>query len=338
MKELQEIKALLSDSDEARGRAAARLLGGYLPQPLVIRVHPSQKPRVRAWSSRRYRAVGRIFLDAEGRFFHRFRTDWAVGSAVEVRFRFAPLTELLEEDREALLATAFPEVRDQAYAGWSSLSEPERRRLVALGGSWQEAAAALDDTPAEERLATLGYLLSEQAHPLARRDLVCACLRGDLRLPPGTLPWLLSRPGWNQAADHVELARSLVAREPELLQALQDHPSLRVRVRAVELIEESSTLLRWLAGEPHESVRTRILRRLENRTSAFQLVQRLFREKEAAVREAIGWLLVHWSAPHSDWRAFNQALRSDLGRENRGRLKRKLSRLGKLQLANRFLA
>jgi len=348
-------------SPEAWLELATRNLEGFRPHPAVLRHTVSGRSasvEVRRWSKEEYRALTspgpegeRLLLGADARLTLcslerirnlRNRPDERIYDEI---FQFDVLEQPSLEHLQVLQRALITRYYKAGFAGWRELNAVQRRRLVAQPAGWQEAAAALKAVRGPEEVETLELFLSEESHPRLRDEVLAAGGKGQLRPGPDVLAFLLARPDWNLNPGLVRLAQSACEDDPVRAWELRAHPNPQVRLRLVDLLAPLPAAawdpLGWLAQESEDAVRERLRQVLERRSTPAQLVEQLVQESDRDRREALGWLLVHWSRAiegSQDWGALNKALRySQLGSENRSRLRRKLAQVGKLSLRGRWL-
>lgn len=340
---------------------AARNLEGFRPHPAVLRHTVSGRSasvEVRRWSKEEYRALtspgpdgerlllgtdARLTLCSLERIRHlRNRPDERIYDEI---FQFDLIEEPSIDHLLVLQRAIIARYYREGFTQWRELDNVQRRRLVAQPAGWQEAAAALKAVRGPDEVESLELFLSDESHPRLRDEVLAAGGKGQLRPGPDVLPFLLTRPDWNLNPGLVRMAQSACEDGPERAWELHAHPNPQVRLRLVDLLTPLPATawdaLGWLAGESDDTVRERLRQVLERRSTPAQLVEQLVQEPDRNRREALGWLLVHWSRAiegSQDWGALNRVLRySQLGSENRSRLRRKLAQVGKLSLRARWL-
>lgn len=247
-----------------------------------------------------------------------------------------PTAEQLDTVRLKAIITLYPEF----YALWERLSDEQRVSLISCAGRWQDISAVLERQEGNERVHTMQILLSCPTAPNLRQEIVQAGIDGLLRPGAAVLPWLLARPDWNLNAGLVAMSRNAVSDEPDAAWSLTTHPNTQVRLRLADLLTDRSRLLNWIACEPDENVRSRILLSVEQLCRPRDLVAILAHEKDRTHREMLGWALANWSTgitASEDWAAMNSALFAGIGKRNRSQLKEKLAQHNRLSLKARLL-
>lgn len=258
------------------------------------------------------------------------------------------------EHLRALQGACITACLKELYQLWAGLDQQQKERLVSYPASWDDVRPALEphgrllaDGP-QAQVEAFVLLLSEQAHPELRQQILAAGARGELKPVPAVLPQLLAQPHWNQSPALVAMAHSAAQCPVEQLVALQEHPNPVVRARLVELLPSDHDWIGWLATESDKLVREAIRRAVERQLNPNQLVDRLIgkarfwtsQPADPRRAEALGWLLVGWSKKleHSqDWSALNRAVLGPIGAENRRKLRQKLLASRRLSLAARLL-
>ena len=340
---------------------AARNLEGFRAHPAVLRHTVSGRSaavEVRRWSKEEYRALTapgpegeRLMLGTDARLTLcslerirnlRNRPDERIYDEI---FQFDALDNPGPEHLLVLQRAIIARFFQQGFSYWGRLNGLQRRRLAAQPAGWQEAAAALKASRDTDEAETLELFLSEESHARLRDEVLAAGGKAQLRPTADVLPFLLTRPDWNLNPGLVRMAQSACEDDPARAWELHTHPNPQVRLRLADLLAPLPPAvwdaLGWLAAESEDQVRERLRQVLERRSTPALLVEQLVAEQDRNRREALGWLLVHWSRAiegSQDWGALNKVLRySQLGSENRSRLRRKLAQVGKLSLRARWL-
>lgn len=340
------------EEQESWLRLASQTLQGYQPQPIVVRRTRTENApehlEVRRWSPEAYLSLGsQLLLHPEGQLLAckldavrnlRRRADSVIDDET---YQLVLLESPSAEQLDLVRLRCLDLLANQAYACWGQLGWEQRAELIRFGGSREQANQALSLCRPDERLRTLQLLVSDEARPHLREAVLQAAREGVLQAGVEAVPWLLGQSDWNLSPDRVALARAGVQSDPEAAWALRNHPHALVRLRLVDLLELGAfDWLDWLTGESDRNVRDRLRQAVERLHTPARVVDLLMKESQAARREALGWLLVHWKGDivrADDIKALNRAaLSGKLGGENKSRLKGKLSRLGQLDLKARL--
>lgn len=336
-------------------KAAARLLKGYSTQAEIIRRYYKEsqtKVEVKRWSEEKYlpltvpaprasllmlTADGRLVMRtlSEKRYLRRKPGDIIVDETYAFEVLDAPSEKCFLIIRRRIVMSLYK----LGYENWTNLDRECREILVDMAGSWQDAAAALEQCEGNDRVETLQLFLSPQANEDLRNGLLQAGMEGSLHPGAEVLPWLLSTADWNMQQGLVALARAAAADNLEMAWKLTDHPNQQIRLRLADLIEKGD-LLGWLLKETDEEVRKRILLNIERNLTPRNILAKISIENDKSRREVLGWALANWSTgitDPADWEALNKALFAGIGKKNKDKLKEMLSQHGKLSLKGKIL-